>query len=226
MGGGFLGSTPVLNTVRVWNAWFALLLQAALLGLEAQRVALRLIRLPADGALTESEPGCVTTEMVEALGEPQTAAAIAAIKTRDRMSDPTGRDTEASQSVAERPDDTTKLQLFAEDLSVAKEKVETGRVRILTHTHEREALVDEDLAHERVDIETIPVNLQIDAVPQVHQEGDITIVPVVEERLVVQRRLMLKEEVRIRRVRSTERHQQAVKLRYQEAVVTRQKNDS
>jgi stress response protein YsnF len=88
------------------------------------------------------------------------------------------------------------------------------------------ALVDEDLAHERVEIETVPVNLQIDLVPQVHQEGDITMVPVVEERLVVRRRLMLKEEVRIRRVRSTERHHETVKLRYQEAVVMRQKNDA
>jgi uncharacterized protein (TIGR02271 family) len=118
------------------------------------------------------------------------------------------------------------LQLFAEELSVAKETVETGRVRISTHTLEREALVDEDLAHEQVEIETIPVNLQIDAVPEVHQEGDTTIVPVVEEKLVVKRRLMLKEEVRIRRVRSTERHQETVKLRYQDAVVTRQNGDA
>jgi uncharacterized protein (TIGR02271 family) len=225
MGGRFLGSTPVLNAVRVWNAWFALLLQAALLGLEAQRVALRLMRLPAGGALAESQAGSVITEMVEALGEAQTAAAIATIKTRDSTSDPTSRDAEASQSVIERPDDTAKLQLFAEDLSVANETLETGRVRISTHTHEREALVDEDLAHERVEIETIPVNLQIDAVPEIRQEDDTTIVPVMEERLVVKRRLMLKEEVRIRRVRSTERHQETVKLRYQEAVVTRQKDD-
>ena len=82
------------------------------------------------------------------------------------------------------------------------------------------------LTSERVEIETIPMNLQIDAVPEVRQEGDTTIVPVVEERLVVKRQLLLKEEVRIRRVRSTERHQQTVKLRYQEAVVTRQKDDA
>jgi stress response protein YsnF len=37
---------------------------------------------------------------------------------------------------------------------------------------------------------------------------------------------VLKEEVRIRRVQSTERHQEKVKLRYQEAVVTRQKDDA
>ena len=157
----------MLNAVRVWNAWFALLSQAALLGLEAQRVALRLMRLPAGGALAESEAGRVITEMVEALGEAQTTAAIATIRNRNSMSDPTSRDGDTSRSVVERPDDDeTKLQLFAEELSVAKETVETGRVRISTHTLEREALVDEELAHEQVEIETIPVNLQIDAVPE------------------------------------------------------------
>jgi hypothetical protein len=39
--------------------------------------------------------------------------------------------------------------------------------------------------------------------------------------LVVERRLMLKEEIHIKRVRTTERHQEKVTLRSQEAVVTR-----
>jgi uncharacterized protein (TIGR02271 family) len=137
------------------------------------------------------------------------------------MNDPTGRDDNSSRS-SPASDEERTLQLFAEELSVAKEKVETGRVRVSTHTHERDAIVDEDLAHERVEIETIPINLRIDAKPEVRQEGDTTIIPVVEEQLVVERQLILKEEIRIRRVRSTERHQETVKLRYQEAVVTRQ----
>jgi uncharacterized protein (TIGR02271 family) len=141
------------------------------------------------------------------------------------MNDPTRRSRDVSRSGIERPDDETKLQLFAEELSVAKETLETGRVRISTHTKEREAVVDQDLARERVEIETIPLGVQIETVPEVRQEGDTTIIPVVEEQLVVKRRLMLKEEVRITRVRSTERHQQEIKLRYQEATVTRQEGE-
>jgi len=57
--------------------------------------------------------------------------------------------------------------------------------------------------------------------PAVREEGDTIIVPIVEEVLVIERRLFLKEEVRIRRVRSTERHQESVIIRHQEAVVTR-----
>jgi uncharacterized protein (TIGR02271 family) len=118
------------------------------------------------------------------------------------------------------------LRLLAEELAVAKEKVETGRVRISTRTHEHEALVDENLARERVEIETVPVGLRIDAVPEVRQEGDTTIIPVVEEILVVERRLILKEEIRIKRVRTIERHQEKVMVRRQEAVVTRYENHS
>jgi len=123
------------------------------------------------------------------------------------------------------PEDVT-LRLLAEELAVAKEEVETGRVRISTRTHEREVLVDENLARERVEIETVPVGLRIDAVPEVRQEGDTTIVPIVEEILVVERRLMLKEEIRIKRVRAIEHHQEKVILRHQEAVVTRYEKDS
>jgi stress response protein YsnF len=77
------------------------------------------------------------------------------------------------------------------------------------------------LARERAEIDRVPVGRQVDAVPAVRQEGDVTIIPIVEERLVVERRLFLKEEVRIRRVRTREKHQESVTLRYQEAVVTR-----
>jgi hypothetical protein len=71
----------MLSAMRTWNAWFALSSEAALLGLEAQHViALRLMRLAAGGALAESEAGRMVAEKVEALGEAQAAAAIAAMK--------------------------------------------------------------------------------------------------------------------------------------------------
>jgi len=130
-----------------------------------------------------------------------------------------------SGPVVEGTGDDATLGLLTEELSVTKEKVETGRVRISTRTHEREVLIDENLARERIEIETVPVGLRIDAVPEVRQEGDTTIVPVVEEVLVVERHLTLKEEIRIKRVRTTERHQEKVMLRHQEAVVTRHEGD-
>jgi uncharacterized protein (TIGR02271 family) len=113
------------------------------------------------------------------------------------------------------------LPLLAEEVVVAKQVVETGWVQIARVTHERGQLIDELLARETVEIERTRIGQHVDAMPAVREEGDTIVIPIVEEVLVVERRLFLKEEVRIRRVRSTERHQETVTLRHQEAVVTR-----
>ena len=113
------------------------------------------------------------------------------------------------------------VPLVAEEVEVAKQLVETGRVQVARVTREREQQIDEILARETVEISCTPVNQPVDAMPPVREEGDVIIIPIVEEVLVVERRLLLKEEVHIRRVRTTERHQESVTLRYHEAVVTR-----
>jgi stress response protein YsnF len=112
------------------------------------------------------------------------------------------------------------IPLHAEDLTVSKLQA-TGVVQVRTVTREHEAFVDETLNHERVRIDRIPIGRQVEAMPPVRQEGDTTILSVVEETIVIERRLILKEEIHIRRLHVAERHQEAVVLRKQEAVITR-----
>jgi uncharacterized protein (TIGR02271 family) len=118
-------------------------------------------------------------------------------------------------------DRETVIPVFEEELSVAKRVVETARVQVSRVTHQHQQLVDEWLQLEKVEVERVPVDRPIEAMPSIRQEGDVTIVPVVEEVLKVERRLILKEEVHIRRVKQTERHQESVTLRRQEALVSR-----
>jgi uncharacterized protein (TIGR02271 family) len=121
-----------------------------------------------------------------------------------------------------REDDSAiVVPLLAEEISVAKQQVITGRVHISRVTREKEELVDEPLINEHVKIERVPVGKVVDHAPAVREEGDTLIIPVVEEVLVVERRLLLKEEVRVRRVRDEERHQERVNVRRQELTVTR-----
>ena len=115
----------------------------------------------------------------------------------------------------------TIIPLFEEQLSVDKRVVETARVKVSRVTHKHDQIVDELLHHEKVEVERVPVDRPIEAMPSIRQEGDVTIVPVVEEILKVERRLVLKEEVHIRRIKTTERHQEQVTLRRQEATVSR-----
>ena len=117
--------------------------------------------------------------------------------------------------------DDPKLTLLAEELSVAKETVETGRLRASKQTRTREAFIDENLRSEHAEIETIPIGRQIFEMPSVRHEGDTTIIPIVEEVLHTERRLILKEEIKITRRQKTEQFHDRVTLRYQEAVITR-----
>ncbi len=114
------------------------------------------------------------------------------------------------------------LPLHAEAVQLSRRTVERAVVRVATVTHERPQLVEETLRHERVEVERVPVGRIVEAVPAIREEGDVTILPVIEEIVVVERRLFLKEEVHVRRVRSSEPYRQTVMLRQQEAVITRQ----
>ena len=112
------------------------------------------------------------------------------------------------------------IPLHVEEVSFDRRKVErTVQIHLRTVSHDH--LIDEPLAHEKVEIERVAIGRPIDAVPPVREEGDTTVVPVVEEVLVVERRLVLKEEIRLRRVRTTEQHREMVTLRQQEAVIER-----
>ena len=119
------------------------------------------------------------------------------------------------------PSGEPHIPLHAEDLTVSKLQVADDIVRVRTVTREHETFVEETLNHERVEIERVPIGRQIEAIPPVRQEGDTTILSVMEETLVIARRLILKEEVHIRRLHVSERHQEALVLRKQEAVITR-----
>ncbi len=113
------------------------------------------------------------------------------------------------------------IRLLAEELAVTRERVETGRVRVQVVTHAHEEHVDVPLAQDSVAVERVAIGRLIDVIPSIRQEGDTIIVPVVHEVLVLERRLILQEEVHVRRVNTAGWHQERVTLHRQEAVVTR-----
>ncbi len=84
----------------------------------------------------------------------------------------------------------------------------------------------ESLARTRVNVERIAINRPLEpgeAVPRPRQELDgTTVLPVLEEVLVVERRLVLVEEVRIRAFREEETVTETVALRRQRAEVGRE----
>jgi stress response protein YsnF len=113
------------------------------------------------------------------------------------------------------------LPLAEEALRVDVRENVTGRVRISTTTEIIEELARADLQRETVDVTRVLIDRPVDAPPQIRTEGDVVIVPVVEEVLVVEKRLVLREELHIRRHSETQSVEVPVELRRQRAVIER-----
>jgi uncharacterized protein (TIGR02271 family) len=114
-----------------------------------------------------------------------------------------------------------RIPLVEEQLITGKRRIETGRVRVRTLIEEEQQTVRERLARDLVEVERVPLDVEVDEVPPVREEDGVTIVPVVREVLVVTKKLILTEEVRLKRVTSWEETAQPVTLRVQRAVVER-----
>lgn len=115
-----------------------------------------------------------------------------------------------------------RIPLAEERLVVRKEEVETGRVRVRTLVDEQETIVREMLTHASVEVERVPIDEVVEEIPPVREEDGVTIIPVVREVLVVQKQLILTEEVRVRRTTRTEEHAEPVLLRTQRAEIERE----
>jgi uncharacterized protein (TIGR02271 family) len=122
----------------------------------------------------------------------------------------------------EQPEREEMIPLAEERIEVAKREVERGRVVVRKHVDTREEIAEAVLHQDELSVERVPVWMPVDAPPPVREEGDVLIVPVLEEQLVIQTRLILKEELRITRRRREERFRQPVRLRAERAEVVRE----
>lgn len=110
----------------------------------------------------------------------------------------------------------TVIQEIEESLHIEKRVVEKDGYRLTKVVKTHQQLVDEELRDHRIEIEHRAIGQQLPsgvAMPEPHYEGDTLVIPVIEEILVTQKRLLLIEEVRITRIQSSHRSQATVELR-------------
>jgi stress response protein YsnF len=117
-----------------------------------------------------------------------------------------------------------RAEVIQERIQVKKETRETGQVVIHVTPGVKTEQVRVPLARETVEVKRVEMNQLVDAPSGVRHEGDVTIVPVYEEVLVVTKQLVLREEIQIRRVRAVEEHVENVELRTEEAHILRAEN--
>ena len=118
-----------------------------------------------------------------------------------------------------KPDE--KLSLIEEQLVIDKRAVRDGSVRVSTKTEFVTEAAEARLDSENVEVTRVAIGREVSEAPAVRTDGDVTIVPVMEEVLVVEKRLMLVEEIHIRRVATTEDVSIPVELRKQRATIDR-----
>lgn len=117
--------------------------------------------------------------------------------------------------------DEEMLPLAVESVEITRRRVPTGLVRVRVVPETRAESVEVSLQDEDVAVERVPVGRFVDSVPPPRIEGDVTIIPVVEERAVVTVRLFLREEVRLRTDRRTLVERHAMTLRSERVEVER-----
>ncbi|QCG94381.1 DUF2382 domain-containing protein [Azospirillum sp. TSA2s] len=111
------------------------------------------------------------------------------------------------------------LLAVEERVSVRKHTEVTGTVRAHTLSHEHGQPVEADLSVETLEVERVPIGRFVDGPIPDRQDGDTTVISVIEEVAVVEVRLKLVEEVRITRRTASRKMTDHVMVRRQEVVI-------
>lgn len=112
------------------------------------------------------------------------------------------------------------IEIVHEDLRVEKQAVETGRVSVRTSVTEHDETVALLLRQQDVSVERVSVGRVVSEAPAIRQEGDTVIIPILEEILVVEKRLVLKEELHIRTDTTERLERRTVTLRTEQADIS------
>jgi uncharacterized protein (TIGR02271 family) len=116
------------------------------------------------------------------------------------------------------------IPVHQEELQVGTRTVDTGAgVRIRKSVTERPFEVDQILRHDELSVTHVPIDRIIDPgdAPVSRYEGETLIIPVLEEVLVVERRLRIREELHITKTQRDTRHAETVILKSEEVSVER-----
>ena len=112
--------------------------------------------------------------------------------------------------------------MVEEVLQTGKRVVETGTVRVSKQVVEVPQQVSIPLNQTDYIVDRVPVNRYVDeAPPGTRQEGETTIIPVLREVLVVEKRMLLVEEIRLTRRQTQTTATDTVVLRHEEITVDR-----
>lgn len=113
------------------------------------------------------------------------------------------------------------IQLVAETLHIDKVARTSGTVTVRTVVREESVKLTDSITRQHYETEHVPIGRVIEVAPDIRTEGDLTIIPVIEERVRLVRELVLVEELHMRRVTTSEPVELTATRRVMEAIVDR-----
>lgn len=108
--------------------------------------------------------------------------------------------------------DEVVVPVVEEELATGVRAVKTGSVRVDKRVEKRTRRISAPVLYEDVEVRRVPINRVVEEPPKARRQGNTVIVPVVEEELVVTKRLVLKEEIHLVKRRTRDRVVKDVEL--------------
>lgn len=184
--------------------------------LEGRRTRAELLSQEGDQRLIRLEGGQALSLPEDALVKQHTGDYYLLLKLSELE---TSADTPRGSDDSPQRIDEAVIPVAQERLSVHKRQVDGATVRVTKVVHEEERTVNDPLLSEEVQVERVKIDRAVDAPEPIRAEGDTTIIPLYEEVLVVEKRLVLTEEVRVSKRQVEKRAPQSVTLRREEVNV-------
>ena len=119
----------------------------------------------------------------------------------------------------------TVVPVVQEELAVGKRSHPVERVRVQKRVVETEVPLELVSAREDVEVERVPIDRAVTSMPQMRVEGDTTIIPVVEETYVVEKRLVLREEIRVTKRRIEHRRRVRAPAKREQVTIEREMSE-
>ena len=118
------------------------------------------------------------------------------------------------------------IPIIEEEVKVEKKVVEKGKVKIYKNVKEETESLNLPVINEEVQIERIPINKIVEKAPEaVRYEGETMIIPVLKEIAVIEKKILLVEEIRVTKTAIHSEQKEEVTLRREEINIERMENN-
>lgn len=116
---------------------------------------------------------------------------------------------------------THRFDVIHEQVQVDKKVVETGVVQIIKRVSEDRQTVNLPTSREEITVERIARNQYVETPPSIRYEGDTMIIPVLQEVIITQKKILLVEEVYVTKHQVHEHKSEEIILRKEDVIIER-----